>query len=357
MQGRMKSQYSRLLFVTLVMCGCGSDSALEPIPLPANVYWELRLNHHAVLLSLREPHNTLQLQAIPYTGFNEVWNSGTATPAQTDSILDVSPAEFVSRDSSKVLVSSTGLVTARAVQTGDVYVVARRKLGNSIHVDSALIRVMDVVSPPALDTFRVRPRDGDSAKVAVSVGFPARKSFVVTTKDTEGSEMMNVPVYFSSPNPLVASVANRFAAAKSIEAVRPGRVMLMAETWVYGVEKQDTFSFTVGYPVVFSFYGVLSIQKDGVLPTREWHVGPGATLQWRNNAGRSVDVIFEDSLNVLPTLSNAPNSGGGNILEIPGDTTLFFSERDRYRRLLTPGTYIYRVHPFNTVGKIIVHDM
>ncbi len=372
----------RILLLGLIVGGCSSDLNTAP-SLSMNGYWELRLNHHAIQLSLRPPYNSLQLTANPYTANGELWVPITTTPSQADSILDASPAEFISRDSTKVLVSSTGLITARAVQAGNVFVVATRKLGNSIHVDSALVRVTDVVIPPVLDTLHVRPRDGDSAKVAVPMScFGACltiKSFVVTAKDTAGAAMANLPIYFTSSNPSVAEVGNgrvvnRFAPTKSIAVFRPGKVVLQSETWIYGVTKYDTLLFTVGYPINGGTHQVGPVVGvGGVVGYMGVGFGPGATVGFYNRTGIrvvdavsgrgvaqngvSVDIVFDDSMNVLPAISTSQNSGGGNIRGIPGDTTAQSeSQNVRFRRFLKPGIYMYKVLPFNTVGKIIIHD-
>ncbi len=340
------------------------------MPSSTNLYWQLRLNYHAALLSLRPPHNTLQLQTTPYTEFGEIWDSEATTLIRADSVLAASPAKFVSRDSSKVLVSSTGLVTARAVQTGNVYVVATRKLGNTTHTDSALIRVAEVMLQPIIDTFRVRPRDGDSAKVASGYSFfgtPNTKVFVVTAKDSTGASIANIPIYFTSSNPLLAKVTNAFVATKSITAIQPGEVVLRAETWVYGVAKQDTMVFTVGYPIA----PTIIIYSAGMTRDNlEWHYGPGATIGFNNFTGMTagqasksggvaqngvpIDIIFDDSIHVLAAIPSYQNSGDGNIREIPGDT--MSSDDTRYRRFITPGTYVYRTLPLNTTGRIIIHD-
>ncbi len=369
------TSYRWFFCLTFLLYGCGDQFSTAPIS-STNFYWELRLNYHAALLSLQPPHNTLQLHTTPYTAVGEGWQPEGMTPAQVDSLLTASPAEFVSRDSSKVLVSSTGLVTARAVQSGNVYVVAARKLGNSIHLDSALIRVADVASTPVLDTFRVQPRDGDSAKVASdrrSVFFSsfAEKSFMVTTKDEYGSTIAGIPIYFTSSNPFVATVKDRFAAAKSISIINPGEVVLRSETWVYGVAKRDSMVFIVGYPIAPT---LVIFPSEMLRNDLEWHYGPGATVGFRNFSGMTaaqaslygvaasngvpIEIIFDDSLNVSAAVSISQNSGGGNIRGgIPGDTAPFpDAGRIRYRRFISPGSYVYRILPFNTTGKIIIHD-
>ncbi len=139
------------LALALVLCGCGIDESVTPAFDSMNGYWELRLNHHAILLSLRPPHNTVQLVATPYTPTGEVWRAASGDDAQTDSLLARFPTEFLSRDSTRVLVSSTGVITARAEQEGFVYVVATRRVLGVLHTDSALVRVRDVTEMPMLD--------------------------------------------------------------------------------------------------------------------------------------------------------------------------------------------------------------
>lgn len=353
-----------LAFAVLLLCSCDDNLGTSPTLSSTNVYWELRLNHHAALLSLQPPHNILQLQATPYTALGEQWLPKVGFDSA------VSPTEFLSRDSSKVLVSSTGLVTARAIQSGNVYVVVTRKIGNTTHIDSALIRVADVTSPQVPDTFRIRPWDGDSAKVAVGFnlfGQPNTKSFVMTTKDAGGADIPGIPVYLTSSNPLVAKVIDAFAGAKSITTVRPGEVVLRAETWVYGVAMLDTLHFTVGYPITGNLHSrPAGVQKENF----EWHYGPGASIAFINRSGNQagevgaggigrngvpIDIVFDDSMHVFPAVPGEPSSIGGNIRGLPGDTASWWNN-SVYRRFLIPGTYVYRVLPLNTTGTIIIHD-
>ncbi len=369
----MKYLSSFYLVLALLLCAC-SDEIVAPVAPPTAAYWELRLNHHAILLSLRPPHNSLQLMATPYTSTGDIWRSALSD-AHTDSLLAQSPTEFTSRDSTKVLVSSTGVITARSEQEGFVYVVATRSIQGLTHTDSALVRVRDVVSPPVLDTFRMRPPDGDSAKDAVAGLFQGSKRMIFTIKDRSGTVIDNVPVYLASSNAPVADVlnGNRFATAKSVKAIRPGQTMLQAETWIFGVARRDSLIFAVGYPIkaVPFLGGAQSIDPGGVLFKSMYDFGPGAIVDWTNNTGvrgaaaaRSggvpmngvpVDLVFDDSLNVLPAINSWQNSGGGNIRGLPGDT-MPGSVNIQYRRFLKPGIYTYTVLPFKTTGKIVIHE-
>ncbi len=363
----MKYKYFRFVIAASVVCGCHSDLGVTPIGFSTASYWELRLNHHAIQLSLRPPYNTVQLDAVPYSATGELWSANTEHQTQADSILMESPSVYLSRDSTKVLVSSTGLITARAVQSGTVFVVATRKIGSTVHWDSVLVRVADVAVIPVLDTFRVRPRDGDSAKIAIPIFGTGIKSFTVTTKNSGGAAITNLPVHFTSSDALVARVDNAFAPAKRITPIRPGSVILRASAWIYGVVKHDSFPFTVGYPINSGIFGNPVINPGGALSNTQWEFGPGATVIWDNitgvlaseasrrgyvaQNGVSVDIVFDDSLNVLPIVGGTE---GGNIRGISGDTTIANGRASR--RFLLPGTYTYRALPFNTIGKVVIHD-
>ncbi len=376
----MRHIYSFFIFA-FVLSGCTSDSTLAPIQSVEKSFWELRLNYRAVQLSLNPPHNTVQLLATPYMANGEIWTPSTTSSSGADSLLAESPTEFVSRDSTKVVVSSDGLVTARALQSGTVFVVARRTLDGVIQTDSALVRVSNIPSPPVLKTFILGAGTNDSAKIAVGWGGTTSVlNLSFTVRDTSEMPISGLPVYVTSLDPSVAFIAQRdiWAATKRVTAFQPGVARIQAETWVYGVSKVDTLLFTVGWPLKF-----LNIDKPltvcsapGSHPfidqlTKLITVGPGAVIRWTNSTGKlfgecasettvsdikTIDILFNDPDNVLPSSVVSQNSGGGDILSLSGDTTLSYEERSRFRRFLKPGTYIYRIEPLGISGTIIVKD-
>ncbi len=355
----------------LTSAACSSDASFAPVLSGADVYWSLRLNHHAVQLSLHPPHNTLKLETTMYTSSGSVFTS-TAT---TDERAITESTVFVSRDSTKVGVAQDGTLSARAIQGGAVFVVATKTFNGVSHSDSALVRVADISSSPVLNAFTVRPAVGDSAKVAVAwpdVGFNAgRKGLPVSMKDTAGLVLGGYAVYLSSSDPLIASVGtNPWVAAKQVTAVRPGKVKIRAELWVYGVAMTDSFTFTVGYPINSTISRFFPIDQAGYLVRNHFDVGPGAIVSWENvtartaisvqglggviSNGQPVDIIFDDPINVLEASTGGVNTGSGNIIAIPSDSSLAFTDRVRYRRFLTPGTYPFRVMPFGTTGTVVV---
>lgn len=372
------TRWCALIGILLSTSGCKGDKAFAALADGKSTYWELRLNYHAVRLSLHPPYNSLKLETTAYTSTGDVWVPLNISEIDAGAIPQVTRVDFVSRDSTLVAVAPDGTVTARgAIQGTDVYVVARRTMGGITHTDSALVQVADVAVPPVLTTLRVRPAATDSAKIAVRFGYPIPniKALNVTMLDANNTVMSGYPVYLASSNVSVASVTylnvpNRFAVAKQVMAVRPGEVLIRSETWVYGVAKADSFTFTVGYPILADVTP-FRIGPTGSLVSDRFDIGPGGHVAWENFTGRTtrdagvggvaangqpVDVIFEDTTNILASTIAGLDTGSGNIMGIQGDTALPLASRMRMRRFLVPGTYSFKVMPFGVIGKVVVHD-
>lgn len=335
------------LCLTLVSAACGSDATFAPASNPETLYWSLSLDHHAVQLSMAAPYDTIQLTATALTPSGAPWSNGSATE----------PVRWASLDSSKVLVSKDGLVTARAVTDGLVGIVASRQVGNVTHTDTAQVWVLGA-SSQRLTTFHVRPEAPDSSHMETD----ASRGFDVTALDADG-EPMDIVTYFSVSDTTVAKFDNSWQ--PWITSRRVGATLVTATTWVYGVAMTDTFTLSVGYAMV-AYPGVL-LGFGGRLRQlgKNVVIGVNGEVGWTNETGgynedddeviegQPFDVIFEHPEQALPSAHPENDSGGGNIMSVPSDPDDVTMSR-RFRRFSQPGVYRYSIPQFGYTGTVIV---
>lgn len=339
--------------------GCRTDSSFAPAADPNTLFWALRLDQHAVQLSLTAPVNTIQLTATSYTPFGTEW-----TPVAGDT----APAtQWYSTDSSKVLVSSTGLVTAKAVTTSAIRVIAIRRIHNVTQADTSQVRVVDEPTPRTLQSVSIAPTD--SAKVAMTVNKPV----TVHATDTNGNLMNGVVAYVTVSDTMIAKPQIAWSSGTTtttvtIQGRQPGTTLVTAVASVYGVVKTDTFTLTVGYAITGNVIISDQRQSNGSFSWVGYNltqtVGPGAIISWTNRTamdsgavGQPIDVIFDTPDGVAAALpdNTHPNPGSGNMTAIPADTGATDTPtRIRYRRFLTPGTYPFHIPQYNISGTVIV---
>ncbi len=336
------------------LSACSIDNMHAPVPNPEAAMWNLRLNHHAIQLSLNAPHNSIQLSTVAYDYEGNVL---TDLPAQDAE----SPVRWISTDTTKVLVDGNGVVSARSVSVGTVYVIALRQIGGVTQGDSALVLVSNAPDPRPIASLSVRPAATDSLKFGVWTG----KVLFVTAKDDLDRPLSSIPVYMRSLKMSVVAVAGTAqwgsTGSRSIFGLDPGEVQIISEAWVFGETRADTVTLVVGHPVTISAIRLGATGQDDYIRK----VGPGGIVGWENATirpgtaqpdGVAIDIIFDDPDAALPALIASQNTGGGNVLGIPGAANLGTFARTRYRRFLTPGTYTYTVMPLNRTGAIVVYD-
>lgn len=337
--------------VATLSVGCATDSknaAFAPPSDPANMYWLLRMDQHAIQLM---PDSTLQVNAAAYTALGTVYTPATGASVTTT---------WRSLDSTKVKVSSAGLVSAVALTQNPVKVIVAQQIGNLTRADTLQVNVSNTTS--VLATFSITPTD--SAKVAEL----SSRFLAVSTLTSGGTAIPGVMAYYHIADTTVAQLSNLWSSGSglsqtSVLGKKVGTTLVTGTVWMNGVAKTDTFTLTVGYPISALFVSigysqatngtsVPSLSPDTIV------MGPGGSIRWTNNSSiDTVDVIFDQPSLVLPdSSSTANNSGGGNILAIPGDTlgTVSLASRSRFRRIVVPGTYSYTVQPYGIVGYIVV---
>lgn len=299
-------------------------------------YGALRLNVHTVYLSTVAPYDTVQLVATPYTV--------SGVPVQTT----MTP-RFITKDTS-LTVSPTGLVRAHSVTTtSGTFVVAAltdSALGVT-QVDTTFIVVTNTVPTTPLATLTIKRVPGDSNKIGVSGNFPDSLFLVATGQD--GSDMRaqlasTLAVRFVSSDLNTATVTTTVLPVKQpthpvaeaiglVKAIQPGHVKITVSADYYGVTRTDTFSLTIGNPVIVAVNG-WAVSPDTVGGSNRLvfnpstiTIGVGGTVIFSqitstiHDDALRMDVVFDDSTAVqpspLPTSVTHATTGAGNVAPLP----------------------------------------
>lgn len=389
-----------VLAVLPFMIACQGDHLTPAMPVdPAVLYWDLRLNHHAVTLSTAAPYDTLTLTATPRNSMGEPLGG---LPAPT----------YRSTDPERVAVTEGGVLIAAQPTAQPVPVVATLVSENLQHVDTVLVRVDTATVPPQLGSFSIQSVPPDSAKNAARGGLGSMKYLLnrlVVAADTGGAPFSEVTVSFDPndlipapvpvPDLLVAFHSSDTTIAKveyrniggnmgvfTLLGLRPGTVTLRASTSAFGITKTDTLVFRIGEPLITFMGGNANLTSgreryrdtlpDGsVVPVYgdPVRVATGGLVLF---ALDSADVTFADPTNVGPAVNADPyyNSFLLCFLFVPSctdsgnipvtDTKLLpgggFTGKFVGRTFPVPGTYEYQSRvagsTASTTGRIIVVD-
>jgi hypothetical protein len=286
---------------------CGGDTT-APALTPAQAYWALQLDQHAVTLALTAPYDTIQLTAVPLNALGQP-------------LTGLGPAHYSTSDS-LITVDSTGLVTAKFVTSGTSTTVVASMTDPVQHVtlaDTCFIQVTVTAPSAPLATFAIQVPKGTV--------MPADQTFAISTTATDamGNPIDAVP-YFTSSDPSIAQVE---PILRRILGGRTGQVTLYATTWAYGVAKRDSLVFSVVAPAN------VTINILPFTPTGSTHpiltfwpqtvtVAPGAKVTWANPSFTdSMDVVFDDPTHVDSVAINAAlgfGTGMGDITPWVQDT-------------------------------------
>lgn len=366
--------WGAVLGAGFLIAACSSDAATPFAPATGTqaegLYWSLALDAHAVTLSTVSPYDTITLVATPRDGRGGALSGlGTVT--------------FRSSDSSRVQVSADGHV--HALLSGDgVTVAATLTHGNVTHTDSVFFSVTDEAAPPTPAHLSIHPvppatpevslsGDGLVTSIAADGGVSFNFFSLLLTASLTDAQDTPVPGFLAavtSSNTQVAQ-AGGFGGFYFILPQKPGHTTIIASTTAYGVRLADTVTYTVTMPT----FQAVKIQPGPVSlggPTQigfhsaDVTVVPGGTVLWTNLSGQPIDVVFDDTTNVLehgPVTDCAGQPeppGGGNIpaFGVPQDPNAgaLDPENCRSRRFPVAGTYHYHSTVTGATGRVVVSD-
>ncbi len=275
-----------VLGVALLTVGCVDLAGPAPEPiLASDVFSEFRFTTDAMMI---KPGDTLQ------TAFVATSAAGTPIPVDLKTVL------WQSSDSARVFIDSAGRVTAKAVISNAVEIIAVYTHGTTTRRASLLVYVTaDEVSATALKMVAL-----DSTRIGGSMfGVPLPRVrldlYQGTTRIRTG---MKLPVVV--PTPYVATyVATGGPDHEPVytitnASIRLGTFWMTASINLYGTEVHDSVEFTGTYPSA-NIGGIgFSMDDQGNLMyqgnTRAM-LEPCALTVVPNYTSRSLEIVFSDS--------------------------------------------------------------
>lgn len=353
----------KVIALATLVTGCSDSLLRNPIDPNNNVFWTLEADHGALLMGTGADHNSIQLRPVVRDAKGNV--------IDIDTLERLNRVEWESSDSMAVVVSQSGLVTARkAVTRVDLYLTV--SIGEVTRADTIWVSVNEEAQSQPIKIYEIlAPPPGTSPYLPVS-------SFIqlsVKASDVNGININNMPVKFKVKNSLVAKFQTNNTSR--IVGARPDdSTMVYAYSTAFGVALTDSIMVRTGWPLVslFTVFEAFSrVEPDGKISfsgrTVERKGGPGSTFSWMNNTGYHpqnaygfkdytgvrMDVIFDDPDVALAFLPGFPGIFGefGDAYKVPFDTT---GTVLAVRQFVKPGEHMYTVLPFNIRGKIIISE-
>jgi plastocyanin len=349
-------QWERVVFTllaSLVVLACENAPDRFGTALDTHhFYATLTFTEHAINMATDAPYDTLHIHV------QAVMQDGSPVPGTVI---------YSTKDTTKIRISSTGLLTAIA-PTDKAVILASLTYNGVTRTDSAVVSVVD--GPPTfLETLSLQPAPGDSAKCSVQpCSATLTKNLELIRHDSEGNDIPALAVTVWSSDTLLAKITQSESQAV-VTPVAPGRVMLHVATNAYGVVKQDSLSFVVGWPLVM-FASTYARTQTGTRNTLLYFfpdtitVGVGGCVMWQNSDSiHTVDVTFDNpSAAAAPTgafgycdFYGGAHPGEGNITawhEEPGEYFSGFAGRS----FPQPGRYPFHSEVNGTSGVVIVCD-
>lgn len=292
------------LLAVMSGAGCGGDSATAP---SSRAFFGVAMAPKGVSIALGA---TQQLIVTPRDTLGQP-------------LVGLPAPVFVSSDSTKVSVSSSGVATGRAV--GSSTIIARVQSDNLTYADTSTITVTSTAK--TLATFAVSPR---TATVPAGSG----QTLTFVANDPTGTRILGLGApFYTSLAPTRATVRG-----SRVTGVSPGEARIAATITVNGVTMVDTIGITVTNPLTATVF-MLSNQAGSVFLPPIVTIAPGGRVMWSNNSGITHDVKFTGT---APLLGDIP----------PMET---YSAAVA-RTFPTVGSYVYicSLHGVKETGKIVV---
>lgn len=354
-------RWTAVLPFMLAVAGCAEVLPHRPISDLSETYVEVRIDIPAAQITLQPPHNKLKLSVTPF--------NGRGLPLADEAKLEMQPVQWMSTDTSAAVISSDGSVTSKKV-TNRVEMIARLKIGDITHYDTAWIRILDVVNPDPIDELKITV----SNPIVRTGG-----SLTLGTQgvDEAGKPMTGIPVKYTSSNKDVALFRGGLGVLRGL--VPDDSVLITVESMIYGKEVKDSMVIITGWPIrvlhkVFAIEQTIGSPGKIEFSPRSINLkgGPGSSFTWQNTSGFApkngrgvaaldgvtIDVIFDDpeaAESVFPGLPS-PLGDGGNIIGLLSDTTLAVTLRNGMRVFRKPGVYHYTIEPLGYKGFITISE-
>lgn len=360
---------SGLLLVLLIVGACSTDTFTD-VPANSNFY-ALRINPPVASLAVG------QTQQFSVTAFDAGPCSGTACALTPGAVISVpGTPTYRSTDTTRVKVSSTGLVTAISAGTASVIATLQDIPGylsapSVTRADTALITV--TATPVSLSGFTLtasRNTTGAGSPDTLVVTLTDASGNVVNTQKAGTITGTNVgrPRYFTS-NPQVATVST----TGIITGVTPGTATITAVISISGVTKTATFPVTVTAPITGTFTITAATSGTGIVffPTSltvsatqaKVQGAAGAVVNFTvasgtfsasttPNSTQCFNVTFANPGAALP---NPSTGNGGNIgTGAAGTSNGPLCSGTQSRLFSTPGTYTFTNTTNGATGTLIV---
>lgn len=364
MHRKMDKQW-RVIFACIgvgtSVLACSDYAVVSPTPQTDQLYWAAKVDHPAVLLSMTPPENTLQLRVTPYTIYGDSLTLDSLTPVRV---------AWESTDTSAVLVSQTGVLTARKVATR-VNVYATLTVGDVLRRDTVWVGVTATV-PSTLDSLVLFVPSEENTVPAGGV-----LPLAVRARLQNGDQVSGVPVRYTVNKPSFATFKTTSGLLYGL--VPDDSVTVTAVTTVYGETRRDSLFLYTGWPVwqvapVFSLFAQAGTNHTIVYTPKviDLKGAPGSSFSWANLSGYSpanalggrysggikFDIIFDHPEVAGAFFSGFPPSDpfgqSGNILQVAFDTSGADGMLSGFRKFTELGDHYYTVQPLGIRGKVSI---
>jgi hypothetical protein len=357
------------LLCILAALGCDTDK-FTGISSSASNFYFVRLNPEAAAIAVGET------QQLSVTAFDEgPCSAGPCTPSAPGNPITVQGTPtFRSTDTTRVTVSSTGLVSGIAVGTASVIATLQDIPGftggpSVSRADTTIFTV--TAAPVALGNLQL---SGRATGTPNTVGAGSTLALTTAITDPSGAPVTNVgrPQYYST-KPEIATVS----ATGVVTGVKPGNTTILATITVSGVTRTTAYDVTVTPPVATTvMICAQACQANPVGPiaftpasitvsaTQAQVQGlPGATVTFTVPTNTFTATTTPDNtqcFNVTfanPAAAGAvpPSTDSGDIgTGAAGTSNAPLCSGSRSRRFTTPGTYTYTSTTNGATGTIIV---
>lgn len=311
-----------LCLLSLATAACWDSGGLAGLEEdPADIFWRLELDHHAINLSLddsKPEYHTHKLLAMPLR------LDGTPFPTE------VKPT-FVSSDTNRVRVDQDGLITAKSITATNspVRIIATMTAGRGpiTNVDTAFV----VVTPNVreIETFSIRP-----LRNTLGVGYDT--IMAARALGPGNQPVTGIRVAYSSSLPKVIS----YSETGLVMPRTMGKSILRASTLNYGTEHRDSVEITVTEPEVFQVLINYLIDEAGrfvMYPDPgEITIKAGHGVVWTSATGVVMGLTFDDPTHVGASPIDGQSGNLGIAITLPPNPRPI-------RMFNVPGTYEYTV--------------